>query len=109
VDIVSQFQLDIYSSAKNAGYLPWLWLTLVVIAPIGEETLFRGFLFRGWYRVPLDVWPVIIVTSSIWALSHVQYDLFHGPSIRERAGARMASVDLWFHHPDHAAAWPPQL
>jgi uncharacterized protein len=56
----------------------WLWLTLVVIAPIGEETLFRGFLFRGWYRVPLDVWPVIIVTSSIWALSHVQYDLFHG-------------------------------
>jgi hypothetical protein len=29
VDIVSQFQLDIYSSAKNAGYLPWLWLTLV--------------------------------------------------------------------------------
>jgi uncharacterized protein len=75
-DIVSQFQLDIYASARNAGYLPWLWLTLVVIAPIGEETLFRGFLFRGWYRVPRDVWPVIIVTSSIWALSHVQYDLF---------------------------------
>ena len=75
-DIVSQFQLDIYASARNAGYLPSLWLTLVVIAPIGEETLFRGFLFRGWYRVPRDVWPVIIVTSSIWALSHVQYDLF---------------------------------
>jgi membrane protease YdiL (CAAX protease family) len=75
-DFVSQFQLDIYRTASTAGYLPWLWLTLVVIAPIGEETLFRGFLFRGWHRVPRDVWPVIIVTALIWALSHLQYDLY---------------------------------
>jgi membrane protease YdiL (CAAX protease family) len=75
-DIVSQFQFDIYRTASTAGYLPWLWFTLVVIAPIGEETLFRGFLFRGWHRVPRDVWPVIIVTALIWAFSHLQYDLY---------------------------------
>jgi uncharacterized protein len=75
-DIVSPFQLDIYRTASTAGYLPWLWLTLVVMAPIGEETLFRGFLFRGWHRVPRDVWPVIIVIALIWALSHLQYDLY---------------------------------
>jgi CAAX prenyl protease-like protein len=38
-----------------------------VVAPIGEETLFRGFLFRGWHRSPRDAWPVI-VTASLWAL-----------------------------------------
>jgi len=49
-DHVTQFQLDIYRTANAAGWLPGLWLALVVVAPIGEETLFRGLLFRGWYR-----------------------------------------------------------
>ena len=75
-EIVSQFQLDTYRTASTAGYLPWLWFTAVVMAPIGEETLFRGFLFRGWLRVPRDVWPVIIVTAFIWAVSHLQYDFY---------------------------------
>src|SRR5262249_43709895 len=60
-DLVSQFQFDIYRTASAAGYLPWLWLSIVVVAPIGEETLFRGFLFRGWHRSPSDAWLVIIV------------------------------------------------
>jgi membrane protease YdiL (CAAX protease family) len=51
-------------------------LTVVVVAPVGEETLFRGFLFRGWHRSPRDAWPVIIVIASLWALTHVQYDLY---------------------------------
>ena len=75
-NIVTQFQLDIYRTASAAGWLPWLWLTVVVVAPIGEETLFRGFLFRGWHRSPRDAWLVIIVTALLWALIHVQYDLY---------------------------------
>jgi membrane protease YdiL (CAAX protease family) len=75
-EIVSQFQLDIYRTASAAGYLPWLWLTLVVVGPIGEETLFRGFLFRGWHRTPRDAWLVIVVTALLWASAHLQYDLY---------------------------------
>ena len=44
--------------------------------PIGEEILFRGFLFRGWLQSPRDAWPVIVVTSLLWALIHVQYDWY---------------------------------
>jgi membrane protease YdiL (CAAX protease family) len=76
-NIVSQFQLDIYRTASTAGYLPWLWLTVAVVAPIGEETLFRGFLFRGWHRAPHDAWPAIIVTALLWSLIHVQYELYY--------------------------------
>jgi uncharacterized protein len=47
-----------------------------VVAPIGEETMFRGFLFRGWHRAARDAWPVIIVIALLWALSHLQYDAF---------------------------------
>jgi membrane protease YdiL (CAAX protease family) len=75
-NIVSQFQLDIYRTAGAAGGLPWLWLAAIVVTPIGEETLFRGFLFRGWHRSPRNAWPAIIVTALLWALVHVQYDLY---------------------------------
>jgi membrane protease YdiL (CAAX protease family) len=75
-NIVTSFQSDIYRTASAAGRLPWLWLAVVVATPIGEETLFRGFLFRGWLRSPRDAWPTIIVTALLWALTHVQYDWY---------------------------------
>ena len=53
-----------------------LWFAVVVVTPVGEETLFRGFLFRGWLRSPRDAWPVIVVTAPLWALMHVQYDWY---------------------------------
>ena len=74
--IVTSFQLDIYRSASTAGWLPLLWLAVVVVTPIGEETLFRGFLFRGWLRAPRDTWPVILLTAFLWSIVHVQYDWF---------------------------------
>ena len=76
-DLVTQFQLDMYRTASAAGWLPWLLLTVVVVAPIGEETLFRGFLFRGWHRSAHDAWAVIIVIALLWALIHLQYDLYN--------------------------------
>jgi hypothetical protein len=74
--IVTPFQIDIYRTASAAGWLPLLWLAVVVVTPIGEESLFRGFLFRGWLRAPRDAWPVIALTASLWAIVHVQYDWY---------------------------------
>ncbi len=75
-DIVTPFQSDIYRTAEAAGWLPLLYVAICVLTPIGEETLFRGFLFRGWLRAPNDAWPVIVVTAALWALMHVQYDWY---------------------------------
>ena len=74
--IVTSFQLNIYSTASAAGWLPLLWFAVAVATPIGEETLFRGFLFRGWLRSPRDAWPVILLTAFLWSIVHVQYDWF---------------------------------
>jgi CAAX protease family protein len=49
---------------------------VVAATPIGEESLFRGFLFRGWLRSPRDAWPVILLTAFLWSIVHVQYDWF---------------------------------
>ena len=74
--IVDRFQSDIYQAAKSANLLPLLLIAIIVFIPIGEESLFRGFLFRGWLRSPLNAWPVIILTAAIFAVIHVQYDWF---------------------------------
>jgi membrane protease YdiL (CAAX protease family) len=74
--IVTPFETDIFSSARTAGALPWLWLSVVLVAPIGEETLFRGFLFRGWEGSSSSgPWIAIGATAFLWAILHVQYDV----------------------------------
>ena len=75
-DVVSPFQLDTYRSARAAGLLPMLWLAFVIGAPLGEEIVFRGFLYRGWARSPRAVAPAIAIISALWAMLHVQYDWF---------------------------------
>ena len=77
-NIVTTFQTEIYRTAAAAGWLPWLWLWLAVVVatPIGEEMVFRGFLFRGWLRLPNAAGPVIVITALLWALVHVQYDWY---------------------------------
>lgn len=74
--IVTDFQVELYRSASAHGVLPLLWFVVAVVTPIGEESLFRGFLFRGWLRGPCDVWPTIVGTALLFALVHVQYDWF---------------------------------
>ena len=78
INIVTPFQNDLFRTANAAGLLPLLLLlvAVAVLTPIGEETLFRGFLFRGWLRSPREAWAVIAVTSVLWALIHVQYDWY---------------------------------
>ncbi|MGO9047949.1 MAG: lysostaphin resistance A-like protein [Xanthobacteraceae bacterium] len=72
--LVTPFQVQSYTTAASEGWVAALWLSAVIVAPAGEETLFRGFLFRGWARSDRAAWPAIIVISILWAALHVQYD-----------------------------------
>jgi uncharacterized protein len=72
--LVTPFQLQSYKSAEAEGWLVAMLLATVIVAPAGEEIVFRGFLFRGWARSPRTTWPAIIVISLLWAALHVQYD-----------------------------------
>jgi uncharacterized protein len=73
---VTPFQTDSYRAASAAGTLPLLWFAFVVAAPVGEEVVFRGFVFRGWAASPLGVVGTIVLTSAIFAVAHTQYDWF---------------------------------
>jgi membrane protease YdiL (CAAX protease family) len=75
-DVVTPFQVDTYRTARDSGTLPLLWLTFVIAAPVAEEIIFRGFLFRGWVRSERSAVPGILVISALFAVIHVQYDWF---------------------------------
>jgi uncharacterized protein len=75
-EMVPAFQLDLHRTAQAEGTLPWLWLAIIIAAPVGEELLFRGFMFRGFVHEPRDALPGILVIALIWSMLHVQYDWF---------------------------------
>ena len=73
--IVSPFQDVSYTTAASEGWLPVMWFATVIVAPAGEEIMFRGYLFRGWVHSQRSAWIAIPLISLLWAALHIQYDL----------------------------------
>lgn len=61
---------------ETAGFLPLFLFSIIVIAPLFEELFFRGFLFEGIRYSKLGNIGAILITSVLWAVIHMQYDLF---------------------------------
>lgn len=60
-----------YNSADN---LLLYYLTIVVLAPLFEEVLFRGFLFKSFMSTFLGKNGTIVITAVLFAIIHAQYD-----------------------------------
>ena len=71
------FVTETYLSARASGSLVAYVIGLCVAAPIAEEFLVRGFLFRGWSQSFLAPVGTIVLTSVVWAGLHTQYNLFY--------------------------------
>ena len=71
--IVPPFMVDAY---KTASSLPTFLFAIVVVAPIFEEIFFRGFLFQGIRYSRLGPIGAIGITSLLWAVIHLQYDIY---------------------------------
>lgn len=69
----NDWMLQVGTSARE---FPLVLVGIVLFAPIAEEFLFRGFLFRGWEESRLGMWGTILLTSLAWALIHGQYDVY---------------------------------
>ncbi len=69
--VVPQVMVDVYKT----GWFPLLLLTLVVAAPLGEETLMRGFLFTG-IASGWGARAAILASAVAWASLHIQYDWY---------------------------------
>jgi uncharacterized protein len=61
---------------ETAGFAPLLWIAAIVCAPLFEEILFRGFLFRGLELSRAGSGGAIVVGSLLWSLLHLGYGWF---------------------------------
>lgn len=68
--------IDAYQGARNSGSLFLFLVTTCLGAPIFEELLVRGFLFRGWSESFVRPEGAIVLSSLLWAALHIQYDWF---------------------------------
>lgn len=60
----------------TAGSPLLLVLAIVLLGPLFEEALFRGFLFRSWLPSRLGAAGTILLTTLLWTGIHVQYAPF---------------------------------
>ena len=51
------------------------FISVVIIAPIAEEFIFRGFLFSQLKLTKLGPWGAISLSSLLWTVIHFQYEL----------------------------------
>jgi len=55
-----------------------IWLlvfAVTLMAPLIEEVVFRGFLLKGFSNSFMGIYGAIILTSALWAVIHLQYEL----------------------------------
>jgi membrane protease YdiL (CAAX protease family) len=74
-NVVPTFQLIAYRTAKEEGWLVPLFVAIVLFAPVSEEIMFRGFLYRGLVRRPGHEPVAIFIITLVWTAAHLQYDL----------------------------------
>jgi uncharacterized protein len=78
--IYPQSNVDIY---RTSVWPVLLWIVIIIIGPISEEIVFRGFLFEGFRKSHMGIVLTIILTSLAWTLLHLggDYDLYYLSSI----------------------------
>ena len=75
-DAAPGFMVEVLKSARADGALWLLVIAFCVAAPVSEEFLARGFLYRGWSESFLRVPGAIVLSSLVWTALHLQYDWF---------------------------------
>ena len=68
------FNFEVY---RTTNPIVLLWIAFVIFGPAFEELFFRGFLFAGWLKSRIGPVGTIALTSALWAVLHIQYDV-HG-------------------------------
>jgi len=66
---------DVGFANLNFGFEYFVaFVTLVIIAPVAEEILFRGYLL-GKLRKNLQLWVSILITSILFAIVHLNFNV----------------------------------
>ncbi|MFZ0011824.1 MAG: type II CAAX endopeptidase family protein [Halobacteriota archaeon] len=68
---VDPTQQALSQSATVSGLLPLILLSAVIIAPIAEEIVFRGYLYKA-FRDRFKPWYAIIMSAALFSAIHLE-------------------------------------
>ena len=72
---IQPLELEQYQSASDAGVLPLLFIAVVLVAPLGEEMVYRGFVFRGLEESRIGAVGAVVVSALLWTALHIDRGL----------------------------------
>jgi membrane protease YdiL (CAAX protease family) len=72
-EISPGFMVEVLKSAQADGALWLLVIAFAVAAPLTEELMVRGFLYRGWSESALGPVGAVVLSSLVWTAMHAQY------------------------------------
>jgi len=70
---VEEMDDSMVQMAESTDYAILLFLGVAIAAPLVEEFIFRGVLYRGWRESKIGLIFTLVLTSFIWTSLHVQY------------------------------------
>ncbi len=73
-DVMNQSQAIGFAATNDIGGLVVIFVALIIVAPLFEEMMMRGFLF-GKLRHYVSLWPAAILVSLLFALAHGQVNV----------------------------------
>jgi membrane protease YdiL (CAAX protease family) len=90
-----------FNNLTNLNEMVLAFIALIILAPLAEELLFRGYLF-GKLREMGGFWPSAILTSAVFGAAHLQWNVGIDVFVlslflcvlRERSGSIWAGVLL---------------
>ncbi len=69
ISTTSQPAVQLFQQLEGLSPVAKFAFLAVVIAPVAEETFFRGFL-HGWLRGQLGIWPSVLISAASFAAIH---------------------------------------
>jgi membrane protease YdiL (CAAX protease family) len=72
-DATPGFMVEVLKSAQADGALWLLVIAFAIAAPVTEELMVRGFLYRGWSESALGPIGAVVLSSLVWTAMHAQY------------------------------------
>ncbi len=72
---------SIIQAYTTSVFPPLLLFAVIICAPLAEECFVRGFMFKGFMHSWLGPVGAVVLTSLLWSMFHVQYDLYGVASI----------------------------
>lgn len=70
---INEMDDSMVQMAESTDYAILLILGVAIAAPLVEEFIFRGVIYRGWRESKMGLLGTLVLTSFLWTILHVQY------------------------------------